>query len=117
MRCHFRHHAHNAPLVLPGIQDITAWVDFTAAATAATEAGLDVAGYATQAHFLLNGGLVEELADLASLPASEQLALSNQVKTLTLPGEMGEHFKCLGLRRGEIATPAALGAIDRTAPL
>ena len=117
LRCHFRHHAHGDPLILPGIQDITAWVDFTAAAAAAVRAGLDVAGFVTQANFLLHGGLADELAGLAQLALEEQLELSGQVKTLTLPGEMGEHFKCLGLRRGTIATPPALAAVDRAAAL
>jgi len=114
LRCHFRHRAHNDPLVLAGIQDLTAWVDFTAVAAAARAAGLDVAGFVTQAQFLIGGGLDAELQDFASLSLEQQLALSQQIKTLTLPGEMGEHFKCMALKRGEIATPAAFRAADRT---
>ena len=117
LRCHFRHRAHNDPLILTGIQDITAWVDFTAVASAGLDSGLDVAGYATQAHFLLHGGLAAELGHLADLAPDEQIALSGQVKTLTLPAEMGEHFKCLGLRRGAIETPAGLAGVDRAAQL
>ncbi|MDZ7645087.1 MAG: SAM-dependent methyltransferase [Woeseiaceae bacterium] len=64
LRCHFRHRVHGDPLVYPGIQDLTAWVDFTAAAEAAVAAGLSVAGFVTQAGFPLNGGLAEELAEL-----------------------------------------------------
>jgi len=116
LRCHFRHHAHNDPLLLPGVQDITAWVDFTALAGAAVAGGLNVAGYVTQAGFLLDGGLVEELADMAELPINAQLALSGGVKKLTLPGEMGEHFKCLGLERGCTMRPPGFAA-DRTASL
>ena len=114
LRCHFRHYAHNDPLILPGIQDLTAWVDFTSVATIATHAGMDVAGYTPQAQFLLAGGLEEEMRAFESLPVAEQLALSGQVKTLTLPGEMGEHFKCLALRNGAIAMPSAFSAADRT---
>ncbi len=117
LRCHFRHRAHDDPLVLPGIQDITAWVDFTAAADAAQRHGLEVAGFVTQAHFLLHGGLAEELAHLADLPTAAQLELSAQVKTLTLPGEMGERFRCLGLARGPVATPPAFTAVDRAVSL
>lgn len=114
LRCHFRHHAHNDPLVLAGIQDITAWVDFTSVAEAAIAAGLDVAGYTAQAQFLISGGLDAVMAGFESLPLEQQLELSQQVKTLTLPGEMGENFKCLALRRGEIAAPSAFALADRT---
>ena len=114
LRCHFRHHAHNDPLVLAGIQDLTAWVDFTAVAEAAVAAGFEIAGYSAQAQFLMAGGLAQELKNLATLPLQEQLALSRQVKTLTLPGEMGEHFKCMALQKGALARPSAFGLADRT---
>ncbi len=114
LRCHFRHHAHNDPLVLAGIQDITAWVDFTAVAEAAVAAGLDVAGYSAQAQFLISGGLDAVMAGFETLPLERQLELSQQVKTLTLPGEMGENFKCMALRRGDIAVPSAFSLADRT---
>jgi SAM-dependent MidA family methyltransferase len=117
LRCHFRHHAHSDPLVLPGIQDITAWVDFTAVAGAAVESGFDIAGYVTQSHFLIDGGLADELAGFAELSPAAQLKLSGQVKLLTLPGEMGENFKCLGLRRGSGVIPAGLRTSDRTSSL
>ena len=117
LRCHFRHHAHNDPLVLPGIQDITAWVDFTHVAEAAIEGGLDVAGFVSQSQFLLGGGLDEVLADFSKLPIDAQLKLSREVKLLTLPGEMGENFKCLGLTRGAIKRPDAFGLADRTTSL
>jgi SAM-dependent MidA family methyltransferase len=117
LRCHFRHHAHNDPLVLPGIQDITAWVDFTLVAEAAIESGLDVAGFVSQSQFLLGGGLDEVLADFSKLPIDAQLKLSREVKLLTLPGEMGENFKCLGLTRGAITRPGVFGLADRTTSL
>lgn len=114
LRCHFRHRAHNDPLILTGIQDLTAWVDFSAVATAATECGLDVAGYSAQAQFLIGGGLDALLQDFESLSLPAQLELSGQIKTLTLPGEMGEHFKCMALRCGDIGTPSAFSLGDRT---
>lgn len=114
LRCHFRHHAHNDALLLPGIQDITAWVDFSAVAGAAVAGGLDVLGYVTQAHFLLDGGLADELAGFAELPPAAQLRLSGQVKLLTLPGEMGENFKCLGLGRAAPGVPDGFAKSDRT---
>lgn len=114
LRCHFRHHAHNDPLILPGIQDITCWVDFSMLAEAAAASGMQVAGYVTQAHLLLDGGLEEELADFTSLPVAKQIELSGQVKLLTLPTEMGENFKCIGLQRGDFLPPPALSGKDRT---
>jgi SAM-dependent MidA family methyltransferase len=111
LRCHFRHHAHNDPLILPGIQDLTAWVDFSLVAAAANN--MKVAGYITQAHFLMNGGLEAELSDFPSLPLKQQIELSGQVKLLTLPAEMGENFKCIGLVCGDINVPPAFETTDR----
>ena len=113
LRCHFRHHAHNEPLIYPGIQDLTSWVDFTTVAESAVDHGLDVAGYVTQAQFLINGGLEDELAGIADLPVADQLELSKQVKLLTLPDEMGENFKCIGLGSGELTGVTAFSSADR----
>lgn len=114
LRCHFRHRAHDDPLILPGIQDITCWVDFSAAATAAVDAGATIAGYLSQAQFLLAAGLTDEI--MAMRPASQREAaeLANQAKILTLPGEMGERFKCLALARNLGSVPLALTGPDRT---
>ena len=100
-------------MIFPGIQDLTAWVDFSAIAGAAVDSGAEIAGFVSQAHFLINGGLQEELAEFTSLPVTEQLELSRQTKLLTLPGEMGEHFKCIGLSCGNIAPLAAFHEFDR----
>jgi SAM-dependent MidA family methyltransferase len=113
LRCHIRHRAHDDPLVYPGIQDLTAWVDFTAVAEAASAAGMHIAGFVSQAHFLMNGGLQEELAAGPRLSTASQLELSRQVRTLTLPGEMGEGVKCIGLARGAIERPSAFSNADR----
>jgi SAM-dependent MidA family methyltransferase len=117
LRCHFRHHVHDDPLLLPGIQDLTSWVDFTAVAEAAVENGLDIAGFVTQAQFLLAAGLDEAFANFAKMPTDAQLRLSAEIKLLTLPTEMGENFKCLGLMRGDLEPPAAFGRADLTATL
>jgi SAM-dependent MidA family methyltransferase len=114
LRCHLRHRAHNDPLIYPGLQDLTAWVDFTAVAEAASGAGMDIAGFVSQAQFLLNGGLSEELADFDRLPTASQIDLSRQVKILTLPDEMGENFKCMGLARGDMPTLSSFANQDRT---
>jgi SAM-dependent MidA family methyltransferase len=114
LRCHFRHRSHSDPLILPGIQDLTAWVDFTAVAEAAVGNGLDVLGYVNQSQFLLSGGIDAELSDFAGMPLESQLQTAAQVKMLTLPGEMGENVKCICLARGDIARPAAFESVDRT---
>ena len=114
LRCHFRHRAHSDPLILTGIQDLTAWVDFSAIAEAAVSSGLDVLGYVSQAQFLLAGGLETDLQDFARMPLESQLQTAAQIKMLTLPGEMGENIKCIGLARGNIPGPAAFASADRT---
>ena len=114
LRCHFRHRAHSDPLILPGIQDLTAWVDFSAIAAAAVSGGLSVIGYLSQAQFLLGGGIESELRDFVGLPLESQMQLAAQVKMLTLPGEMGENVKCLGLARGEVARLPVFDSADRT---
>jgi SAM-dependent MidA family methyltransferase len=98
LMCHYRHHAHVDPLILLGLQDITAHVDFTAVAQAAVAANLEVAGYTTQANFLLATGLLEKLSS-CSPEAVQFFHLSQQAKLLTLPSEMGELFKVMALTK------------------
>jgi SAM-dependent MidA family methyltransferase len=98
LMCHFRHHAHTDPLIHVGIQDITAHVDFTAVAEAALVADLHVAGYTTQAHFLLSCGLTEMLAN-DDMPMAERMAANHQIQILTSPAEMGELFKVMALTK------------------
>ena len=100
LMCHYRHYAHDDPLLWPGLQDITAHVNFTAVAEAAVAADLEVAGYTTQAYFLLDCGLEEFLLQAGPAASVDYLKAAQQVKTLILPGEMGERFKCIGLTRG-----------------
>jgi SAM-dependent MidA family methyltransferase len=99
--CHYRHRTHTDPFFLPGLSDITAWVDFSALADAAVEAGLTVAGYTTQGQFLLEalGGAL-----LGGPEGATPEALS-AVKTLMLPGEMGERFKVMLLAKRCEAEP------------
>jgi SAM-dependent MidA family methyltransferase len=98
LRCFHRHRAHDDPLVMTGLQDISVHVDFTAIAEAAVAAGLELAGYTTQAEFLIATGLLEACRDVE--PASRRHAeLTAQIKRLTLPGEMGEAVKVLALAR------------------
>ena len=83
-----------------GLQDIGAWVDFTAVAETASEAGLAVAGFTTQAHFLMGLGIEQHLKEAGERELVERLSLARQAMLLTLPGEMGERFKVIGLARG-----------------
>jgi SAM-dependent MidA family methyltransferase len=98
LRCHFRHRAHEDPLLHPGLQDITAWVDFTRVAEAADAAALAVSGYCTQTGFLLATGIESDLA--ATGATLEHARLASQARQLLLPGEMGETFKVMALTRG-----------------
>jgi SAM-dependent MidA family methyltransferase len=104
LSCHYRHHRHADPFFLPGLQDITAWVDFSAAASAAQAAGLGVAAYTTQAHFLLAAGVLHEMEmDAAQVPGQspgQMQARAAELRQLLMPGEMGERFKLLALTRG-----------------
>jgi SAM-dependent MidA family methyltransferase len=98
LMCHYRHHAHADAFWLPGLNDVTAHVDFTSMADAALEAGLQVLGYTSQAHFLLNCGLIDRLT--AGLSAAQASA----VHRLTSEAEMGELFKVLAVGK-EMAEP------------
>ena len=102
LTCHFKHRAHFDPLIQVGVQDITAWVDFTRVALAGHAAGLTVLGFCTQAGFLLGAGIDELLAQAHS--PIEQVRLTGEARRLLMPGEMGEVFKLLALGRG-VGTP------------
>lgn len=104
LMCHYRHRAHDNPFTWPGLQDITAHVDFTALAEAGVGAGLEVAGYTTQAWFLLDCGLENLLPAAGITDSAADLLLAQQAKKLILPGEMGERFKFIGLAK-DLAGP------------
>jgi SAM-dependent MidA family methyltransferase len=100
LMCHYRHRAHGDAFFWPGLQDITAWVDFTALAEAADACGLEVLGYASQAMFLLGCGLDQVMAAETANHSGNGLALSAEARQLTLPGMMGERFQVMALGRG-----------------
>ena len=100
LMCHYRHRAHGDAFFWPGLQDITAWVDFTALAEAADACGLEVLGYTSQAMFLLGCGLDRIVAEGTAGRPDGGLALSAEARQLTLPGMMGERFQVMGLGRG-----------------
>jgi len=97
---YFRHRAIDAPLWYPGLQDLTAFVNFTAVAEAALKNDFDVDGFTSQGNFLINCGLADILEQTETASNREYLMLAQQMKTLSLPGEMGERFKVLGLSKG-----------------
>lgn len=97
LRCHFRQRVHDDPYVHVGVQDISAWVDFTRVAQAAADADLSVAGFATQAAFLLATGIGESVA--RAPPGLAQTRLAGEARRLIMPGEMGEAFKVMALTR------------------
>jgi SAM-dependent MidA family methyltransferase len=97
LRCYFKQRAHDDPFVNVGVQDITAWVDFTRVAEAALNANLEVAGFATQAAFLLGTGI--EAMTAAAPDVATQARLAGEARRLLLPGEMGEAFKVMALTR------------------
>jgi SAM-dependent MidA family methyltransferase len=100
LACHYRHHVHADPFYLPGLQDITAHVDFSALARSAAEGGLDVLGYATQAQFLVNCGITDVLAWENAADAARYLPAAATAQKLLSPAEMGELFKVLAVGRG-----------------
>lgn len=99
LMCHYRHRAHTDPLILVGLQDITAHVDFTAMAESAVENGLDVLGYTSQAAFLVASGLESLVAASDTSDSRAHLQLTAQIKKLTNPSEMGELFKVIAFGR------------------
>ncbi len=114
--CHYRHRAHAEALILPGLQDITAFVDFTAVAEAGHHAGFSVAGYVPQAQLLIASGL-ERRFEQARADANEVTTyeLAQQIKRLTLPGEMGEKFQAIIFAKevSSAALPAELATISQ----
>ena len=100
---HYRHRVHADPFLWPGLSDLTSHVDFTAMAEAAERAGLQVAGFATQASFLLGCGILDLLRDVGAPGTSAYLRAASAVQKLLSPAEMGELFKVLLLARGDAA--------------
>ncbi len=99
LMCHFRHHSHPDPFYLPGLQDVTAHVDFTAMAHAAVEGGLGVLGYTSQAAFLLAAGIGDLLMRTSPDDPLRYLPQANAMQKLISPAEMGELFKVLVVGR------------------
>jgi SAM-dependent MidA family methyltransferase len=121
LMAHYRHHAHNDPLYLPGLNDLTASVDFTALAEAGNSAGFGVAAYLPQAQFLIGAGLQDIFESEQAKIANDhgRYRLAQEVKRLMLPDQMGERFQAMLLARGldVLPLPAELLAADQGARL
>jgi SAM-dependent MidA family methyltransferase len=100
LMCHFQHRAHGDPFLYPGLQDITAWVDFTLLAEASRAAGFTLGGFTTQSYFLAGSKIDEEMQVMAGGDANLFARLAIQARQLMLPGEMGERFKSMAWLRG-----------------
>lgn len=114
LMCHHRHRVHDDPFYLPGLQDITAHVDFTAVAHAGIDAGLQLLGYTTQAQFLINCGITELLGRTPADRVGTYLPLAAGVQKLLSPAEMGELFKVMVLGRGIDAGLAGFARGDKS---
>lgn len=122
LRAYYRHRTHTDPFFWPGLQDLTASVDFTAMAEAGHVAGFDLAAYLPQAQFLIASGLQDIFAQMhAALDGeTDRYALAQQIKQLTLPGQMGEPFRAMVLTRGldpAATVPEAMREFDRSSRL
>ena len=117
MTCHFRHRVHDDVLHLPGLQDITAWVDFSQLMDDASSLGWQLDGYATQAHFLISCDMDTWLAErITQATTEQQIRLGAQVRTLTMPGEMGERFKVIAFKKniaGSVFPPSCMSMEGR----
>jgi SAM-dependent MidA family methyltransferase len=114
LRAYYRHRSHNDPLYLPGLNDLTASVDFTALAEAGNSAGFGVAGYMPQAQFLIGSGL-QDVFGVAYEAAADEAArydLAQQVKKLTLPEQMGERFQAMLFARGMDVLPLPADVLE-----
>jgi SAM-dependent MidA family methyltransferase len=115
LACHYQHRVHFDPLILAGLQDITAHVDFTGVAESAVDAGASVICYAPQAQFLLNAGLLQRLHAQPFLSEAERISATGAVQKLLSPAEMGELFKVLIVGRGAAAEQlAAFAGVDQS---
>ncbi|MDR5755397.1 SAM-dependent methyltransferase [Caballeronia sp. LZ035] len=114
LMCHYRHRAHPEPFLYPGLQDITAHVEFTGIAEAGVETGADLLGFTSQARFLLNAGVTDVLGELDPSDVRRFLPAANAVQKLLSEAEMGELFKVIAFSRGIPGTLDAFATGDRS---
>ncbi len=112
LMCHYRHHAHDDPFLWPGLQDITAHVDFSAIAQAG--AALDLLGYVNQAQFLINCGITALLGETPASDVARYAPLAGQAQQLLSPAEMGELFKVIAFGRGIVSPLSGFSRGDKS---
>lgn len=100
LMCHYRHHAHGDVFLYPGLQDLTAHVDFSAVAEAGIAQGLQLLGYCGQAQFLINCGITDLMLRVPVHDLQRYAPLASQAQKLLSPAEMGELFKVIALGKG-----------------
>jgi len=116
LRCYYRHRAHEDALLWPGLQDITAWVDFTTLAAAGVASGLKLGGYTTQAQFLLAAGIDGRVQQESFADPIAQVSAARGLRALLLPGEMGDAVKVIGLTR-DAGAPSGFDGRDMRSQL
>jgi SAM-dependent MidA family methyltransferase len=114
LMCHYRHRAHTDPFLYPGLQDLTAHVEFTGIAEAGVETGADLLGFTSQARFLMNAGITDVLGELDPSDVKRFLPAANAVQKLLSEAEMGELFKVIAFSRGISAGLDAFSSGDRS---
>ena len=117
LMCHYRHRAHDDPFYAPGLQDITAHVDFSAVAQVAHDADAALMGYTTQAQFLINCGITDLLMRVSPADTARYLPLASAANKLLSPAEMGELFKAIALGKGVGAPLLGFKSGDRSQTL
>ena len=117
LMCHYRHRAHADPFFLPGLQDITSHIDFSALARAGEESGLKLLGYTGQAQFLINCGITDIMLRTPPENAAAYLPQAAAAQQLLSPSEMGELFKVIAFGKDYAAPLMGFASGDRRASL
>jgi SAM-dependent MidA family methyltransferase len=117
LMAHYRHRASADVFLWPGLADVTAHVDFSAIAAAGERGGLAVAGYATQAAYLLGAGILDRLLDVGEPGTADFVRATTAVQALTSPAEMGDLFKVLALARSPGIRWRGFALADKSATL
>jgi SAM-dependent MidA family methyltransferase len=100
LTCFYQHHHHQNPFIYPGLQDITAHVNFTEVIDAAHDEGCALSGFTTQSAFLLASGLLDHAETIVTQASpAEAFNIHQSIKTLTLPTQMGDRVKVMALSK------------------
>ena len=100
LMCHYQHYAHTEPLIHVGLQDITAHVNFSSIAMLCEADGINLAGYASQAQFLMNCGILDVMSLVSPNDLARYAPLAAAAQKLLSPAEMGDLFKVIAISKG-----------------